>query len=567
MNLNELTIEQINTFSVQQGATALSKLREESYNAMEENEALLMRILKDNKDTEIGKKYDFASIESIEEYQKRLPVTTYDDYAEYVLRMINNNQSNLMTAYDVDLYCETNGTLGNPKIMPMSSNAIAVQNTYNSGVFNGIKGEELDPSWMKGRAMTLMECKMVEIKDGKKYGALSSIMMSEMKPVLEKISSTPFEALFPVGDTDARYLQARFALAASDITQINATFLSFVAEIMRYIETHWQMLVDDIEKGTINQEIRMPDDVRNNLLAKISPMPERAAELRKIFEEEMHTKIAVKIWKNLKLISGVGTGAFEIYDNKLKERYVDDSVKFFYAGISSTEAMFSVPLGMDIKDSALVPNSIFYEFLPVDANDDFSKIVTLDKVEVGKDYEIIMTNLSGLYRYRMRDCIKVMGMYNNLPLIRFQYRIDQVVDLIDDHTSEIALTKTATDTAKKLGFELVDFSVFADREAMPPKYIYLIEAVNIPDGIELGAIQKCINENLDKYNPELAAQIAKEMCAPADVHLLQEETYMLYRDLMVMKGRNSAQLKPVRIIINELQRRFFFGLVEKEWEA
>ena len=36
-----------------------------------------------------------------------------------------------------------------------------------------------------------------------------------------------------------------------------------------------------------------------------------------------------------------------------------------------------------------LPNSMFYEFLPVDAHDDFSQIVTMDKVEVGKDYEII----------------------------------------------------------------------------------------------------------------------------------------------------------------------------------
>lgn len=55
----------------------------------------------------------------------------------------------------------------------------------------------------------------------------------------------------------------------------------------------------------------------------------------------------------------------------------------------STEGLFSVPLAMGDKKSAIVPHSMFYEFLPVDAQDDFSQIVTLDKVEVGRDYEII----------------------------------------------------------------------------------------------------------------------------------------------------------------------------------
>ena len=46
----------------------------------------------------------------------------------------------------------------------------------------------------------------------------------------------------------------------------------------------------------------------------------------------------------------------------------------------------------------------------------------------------------------MRDCIRVMDKYNELPLICFQYRIDQVAEIIDDHTTEQSFTKAATDT-------------------------------------------------------------------------------------------------------------------------
>lgn len=566
MDFSKLTTEMINSMSAEQGLKVLSTFRAESKDPMEINRELLMRILEDNKDTDIGKKYDFASIHTIEEYQKRLPVTIYDDYAEYILRMINGNEDNVITAYEVNLYSETNGTLGNPKIMPMSEMAIEVQNTYNSMICSAVKEEALDPEWKKGRAMYLMECKMVEMKGGKPYGALSSIMMGKMKPVLEKTCSTPFEALFPESGTDARYLQARFGLACDDITQICCTFLSYAAEIMRYIEKNWEMLVDDIDKGTINEGVRLPDGVREKLLKKIEPDPERARELREVFQKGFGEPFACKVWKNLKVISGIGTGAFEIYDKKLKERYVDSSVQFYYPGISSTEALFSVPMEMDCKDSALVPRSIFYEFLPMEANNDFSKIVTMDKVEVGKDYEIIMTSLSGLYRYRMRDCVRVMGKYNELPLIRFQYRIDQMLDIMDDHTSEMAITKAATDTAAELGFELIDFSVYADRNAMPPRYVYLMEIGDHPQDLTLEKIRKHVDAKLCTYNPDLKGLIDKDMCAPADLHIVQDETYMLYRDLMAMKGRNSAQLKPVRIIVNEFQRRFFFGLIEKAWE-
>ena len=53
---------------------------------MGENEKLLLRILEQNKDTEYGRKYGFADIHSIEEYQKKVPVSVYDDYAGYILR-------------------------------------------------------------------------------------------------------------------------------------------------------------------------------------------------------------------------------------------------------------------------------------------------------------------------------------------------------------------------------------------------------------------------------------------------------------------------------------------------
>ena len=564
MDFTNLTAEMINSYSVSEGMKALNGLKEQSLHAMEENEALLMQILSDNKDTEIGRKYDFASIKTVEEYQKRLPVTTYDDYADYVLRNVHNNEDHLMTAYPIKIYCETSGSLGNPKIIPMTENTIRIHQKYNSAISDAIKDLSLDPDWKKGHVMTLLESKMVEMKKGKEYGSLSAIFMQQAKDILPLISCTPIEAIFPDGNTDTRYLQARFGLATPDLVQISSTFLSFAAEILRYIENHWQMIVDDIEAGTIHRDIRMSDSVRESLMQKISPMPERAAELRAVFEKGFDTPFATKVWKNLKLIGGVGTGAFEIYEKKIRERYVDDHVKFYFSGLNSTEGLFSVPLFMDDKKSAIVPHSMFYEFLPVDAHDDFSQIVTLDKVEIGKDYEIIMTNLNGLYRYRMRDCIRIMDKYNELPMIQFQYRLDQVADIIDDHTEEIAFTRTALDTASQLGLDLIDYSVYPDRDAPLPRYVYFMEFANLPKEITREQIRQTVHKNLEKYSPDIQSYLEKGIGAPTELHILQPETYMLYQDLMVLKGRNPAQIKPVHIITNEFHYRFFSKLIEEE---
>ena len=112
MNSPKLTVKQFNAMRAKSGLNALNALRDMSHDPMKINEALLMEILHDCKDTEYGKKYHFADIHSIEDYQRMVPVSAYKDYEEYVQRTIHNNEENLLTAYPFELFCQSSGTLG-----------------------------------------------------------------------------------------------------------------------------------------------------------------------------------------------------------------------------------------------------------------------------------------------------------------------------------------------------------------------------------------------------------------------------------------------------------------------
>ena len=57
-----------------------------------------MRLLRENANTEYGRKYDFASIRSIAEYKAKVPMSSYDDCAPYMERMLHNREENLLTA-------------------------------------------------------------------------------------------------------------------------------------------------------------------------------------------------------------------------------------------------------------------------------------------------------------------------------------------------------------------------------------------------------------------------------------------------------------------------------------
>ena len=48
------------------------------------------------------------------------------------------------------------------------------------------------------------------------------------------------------------------------------------------------------------------------------------------------------------------------------------------------------------------------------------------QVQEGKEYELVLTNVSGLYRYRLGDVVKISGFLNQCPIFEFQYRYNTV---------------------------------------------------------------------------------------------------------------------------------------------
>lgn len=562
MDPSKLTLSgQMNMKGYAEGGPVYDSMVEMTKDPMRYNTELLMRMLDDNKDTEYGRKYGFADIKSVAEFQERVPLTTFDDYAGYVYRMTEGGESGLISAYNIAHYAKTSGTMGNPKRIPVSDRVMGVMNRYNMQLRTKVICDAIGFDWANPPYLNLIESQLTTLKNGATYGAISAKVIGQMGDYLPMLMTSPLEALVPDPKTNTRYLHARFALMNPEITSMGFSFSSILLELMQYIESEWEMLVDDIEKGTIDESVKMPADVRASVLGKIQPMPERAAQLREIFSQGFDEPIMPKIWPNLTIFSGVATGGFATYYNKLRQRYAGDGVRLFYVGLNASEGILSVPMDVDCPDSVLIPDSVFYEFIPIDSEDP-GDIVTIDGVEVGKTYEIVITNQSGFYRYRIRDAVKVTGMYNNTPMIQFQYRIDQTISVLGEKTTELVLRGVAERVERELGYSMEDFSVFGDVDSVPMRYVMLMEAT-LPEGLDPGAVAAELDKGLCEGNPSYGDKVAKGMLDHLRLLFLQPETYLLYRDVMISKGAASAQLKPPRIL-NEIQRRFFMALLEDD---
>ena len=561
---------QINNQNARAGYAVWEAFQEECDHPLEHTTALLLKLMQDNKDTEYGKKYGFSEISSVAEYQKRVPVITYDDIQPYLKKMMDGEEK-ILTAYQYDHMNETSGTVGIPKVVPMTREQSNMFARYNNLLIYGLMYEKLPSDWMEGRAFCTASGNCRTLKSGITVGEASAKMADYIKGGAEALDSmlrtmytSPLEAVNPVPKTDSKYIHARFALMDKDVRGIITGFYSVVVLYLQYITDNYELLIDDIEKGTISDDINMADETRESLLKKIEPMPERAAELRDIFRNGADFPFVREIWPKFCYIFGVGGDGFSIYDKIIREHFTGGGVINIYSGITASEGLWSVPVDTECHDSAIAPCASFLEFLPVDAGDDFTKCVTLDKLEKDRIYELIITNLSGFYRYRMSDAVKVTGYYHKTPLVQFMYRVNRTINLAEEKTTEKALQVAVEKTAEELGFDLADFSVYPNSDVTPNQYVFLIEPRKETSGITLDMLEKSVFTHLCEANPVYYDCYADQWLDAPKAYFLQPETSLLYRDMMVNKGASINQLKPVRVIVNETQRKFFFCLRETE---
>ena len=564
IDISELSFsEQFFLNCISQGNDVRDSLEVMTHNPMKYNTDLLMKIIEDNKETEYGKKYDFANIKSIEDYQNKVPITDYSSYEDYIYRMTENGEKNLLTSYDVIHYAKSSGTMGKPKKIPITSPNQEINMKYNYMYIFNFFAEKVGFDWSKYPFLNLIELSISTLPSGDTYGSISGKIMGGFGDDISEFVTSPIEALIPRVGTDLRYIHTRFALTNPNISFTITSFVSLFLESLRYIKGKWELLVNDIENGTIHKSIKMPKEVRESLLRKIEPMPERAEELRKIFEEGFDEPVVPKIWPKMSLLIGCGSGGFVNYLKKIKE-FTGPDFNFALMGLIASEGIFSLFIELNNPDAVLIPDSMFYEFLPLDADGDYSKVVTMDKLEEGKKYEIITTNLSGFYRYRMNDVVRCIGRYNNTPMIEFLYRRDQCLSLAGEKVNEENLRDAAFKTEKDFGFDLIDFSVYADSDSSPMKYVYLMEVEDLPEDVTKEIIREKLNENFCAVDPVLCNKIEKGIIAKTELNFLQSETYLLYKELMIARGTSPSQVKPPRILRNEQDISFFNVLIDDE---
>ena len=549
---------------VTRGKRAMRTLDSDSKNAIEISEQLLRKLLEENKDTEYGKKYGFADIHSIAEYQEKIPLTHYDDYAPYIERMIHGGEENLLSAAPTMHYALSSGSVGVPKHIPASQTELDIYAKYGTSMCFAVADEYYRNTTGKhmksGMLFNAIEVKLMKTERGIPKGPISGALLEPVQKMIPYAITSPWSLITAEGDVDMKYLKLRFALERRDITILLAAFMTGLVDLMDYLRENWPMLCRDISQGVIDPDIRMPQELRADLEARLTPNSSRADELRREFEKGFDTPIIPRIWPDVQAAFAIGTGGFSTYSRKLR-KYTGKNIPYEYLTYAASEALMGTARHCGDTSYVLVPESGFYEFIPI-KEEESGKLLTIDQLKEGEEYEVVLTNVSGFYRYQIGDVIRVTGFYNEAPLIEFVYRKSQMLSIAGEKTNEEAVRWVIDEFMRQTGETVVDYSVFADVDTQPGHYVVLMETDGIVPPEKLEEYRDIVEEKLMHANPSFGDKIRTGVLGKTELKFVQQQTYQLYRDLMIMKGTSSNQLKPVRVIDTPMKERFFFGLVE-----
>ena len=551
-----------------QGRNAISDIEKASKDPLKANEKLLLRILKDNESTEYGRKFGFGEIQSIDEYRRRVPFSDYSDYEPYIERMIHNKEKDLITAYDVIQYAETSGSVGKHKTIPVTDKSMEVYQKYSFARTKTIANRyywkekhELVPS-QKG--LNMLETETTKMEDGTPVGSVTGSVSKRFRGLFPVFLTSPDPVLFPEGGMNMNYMKIRFALEEPDLVFILSAFMTNIVDMMNYLKNNWEMVVDDIENGTLNQDVCDPDK-RDIILPYIKAHPERAQALRAIFEEGFDTPIMPRIWPGLRWVSAIGTAGFAMYTEKFKQ-YAGDDIAIDYFVYAASEGMFAA--AVEMNDPRFVPlmDSCFFEFLPADAAEDDTRTLTIDQLEDGKEYEIIITNQCGFYRYRIKDVIRVVGFYENCPMITFAYRKNQLFNVAAEKTTEEHIDEAVRRLGKALNCEFPEYAVYLDTKSDVSRYVLLLEPETpIPVDSE-GKYGEILQKILCDVNPEYPFFVERGTIGTPLVLIQQPQTHRLWREMKLWKGASPNQVKPVKMLDIPQKQQFFFELLEENQE-
>jgi GH3 auxin-responsive promoter len=548
------------------GRVMLRRLLQQMRQAKSVNAHTLWKTVEKNQYTEFGQKHRFGSLlaspYTIKAYKEVVPLSTYRDYEEALARM-QRGQQNVLVAEPLSSFTATSGTTGSAKLVPRTRTHQRIP-TMIAGLINPATASgRFLKGVARGKGICLLTCSgsIGNTEAGIPVGEHSAMGMRRIAGIIPHLWCSPTEVFFLEDAPTARYLHALYGLCDRQAQYIAATYAPYTLQWMIDMEQRWSEAITDIECGTLSKNLILPPAIRQSLEARLTPNPTRAAELRAAAAQGFKG-IVPRIWPQMAYVETVTTGSFAAYVPALSA-YIGD-IPLFSSFYGASESPIGVGLWPDRpRDYALLVGCAYYEFVPLaDADQEQPKTVDLDFLIVGEFYEVVVTNFSGFYRYRMGDIVKVVGRYAETPILNFSHRRGTILNLAGERTTEaqiaIAITRLAETRSNEKESCLRDYTTAIDRSVNPPRYVFYIEPLGEPSPAAIAALDaeaQLLDTALSEANYSFQVQRRNGLIGKPQIKLLDPGSFNLLCERLALWNpkRNRNQLKVPRYMTDNQQ--------------
>lgn len=557
----------INTMLCLVGGSQTIRLNFWSKHPRHAAEKTLRDILNISRDTVYGREHHFDVILSATNaddlfrlYRKYVPVNdSFETLRPYVERH-KNGEENVLFPGKPDMYATTSGTTSEPKWIPMTHkylkdvygkmshiwtwNFVRHRNRIFGGHIFPIVGKEVE-----GYA-----------PDGTLFGSVSGVLVRDIPSVIKKHYTAP-ASVMSIGDYAARnYTLMRLALQHRDVTLWATANPSTILELMRTVDEFADRLITDIEQGTLDADFDIPQPIRTELEAYMSPRPERADELRQI--RQQHGKLLPKhYWPWLQYLSTWKCGNTKIYMEKYLDAFDWDRTFYQELGYIATECRFGFALD-DTNESVLFPQFHYYEFVAEDELDSPDKhFLQIYELEQGKRYCAYVTTYSGLFRYNMNDLVEVGGKYYNTPTVHMVSKVNGIVSMTGEKLYEPQFIEAVHEAEKETGIKTKFFVGFADVDESCYHFYYEFDDERIGQQ-EADDFTKVVDQKLAAINIEYEAKRASFRLHEPKAHILLSNAYARFKAACLQDGFRDGQFK-FNLLMQDEKRRRKFSLIER----
>ncbi len=444
------------------------------HNADRDQEKLLLELVKHSEKTLFGRAHQFEDIKTVEDFQKNVKISDYEDIKPYIEK-IKHGDRNILYPGKPEYFAKTSGTTSGTKYIPLTKEGMAYQvKGAQSALFHYIAQKD-NADFVNGKMIFLQGSPELEDINGIKTGRLSGIVAHHIPNYLQKNRLPSWKT--------------------------------------NMIED-WETKVDEIVKETEKENM--------TLISGIPPW------LIMYFEKliEKNGKKVKELFPNLQIIVTGGVN-YEPYREKMEELLGGkvDIVQTFPA----SEGFFAFQDDFEKNELLLLTNhGIFYEFVPLEqyGKPDAPRL-TLKEIELNKDYAIILTTNSGLWAYSIGDVVRFVS--KNPYHLLVSGRTKHFTSAFGEHVIAFEVEEAMKATVEKFPTQITEFhlapQVNPDNQELP-YHEWFIEFEKEPENLE--AFRKNLDEEMCKRNTYYDDLIKGNILQPLKITKLQKNAFNEY---------------------------------------